>query len=212
MPKCAFCDSLCSPTREHVIPRWYNDTPGEAETFSARAPVTHLRGDLVVKDVCGACNNGTLASLAAYGKMLYERYFASPVYADEIVEFEYDHDQIIRWLLKLSFNSARAQNADVRVLHEFRKDILGHSPLTDRIRCWLHLVGATCVETPHLARPARRDERGQPNVHEPSWFRIVQLRVPFNPATNFVQRQVLINSYAFTRPWTRRGHRLNSSS
>ncbi len=42
MLNCAYCDILCQQTREHVIPRWYNDTPGEAETFSARAPLTHL--------------------------------------------------------------------------------------------------------------------------------------------------------------------------
>ena len=198
MLTCAYCDLPCPPTREHVVPRWYSETPGEADTFSARAPVTHLRGDLVVKDVCRSCNSGTLATLDAYGKGLYERYFTAAAYAGEIVEFEYDYDRLVRWLLKLSFNSARAQNADVRVLREFRKCILGQSPLTDRIRCWLHLVAPTCFEVPHVARPARREERGQPDVFEPKWFRISQFRVPFNPATSFVQRQVLINSYAFT--------------
>jgi hypothetical protein len=31
-----------------VIPGWYNDTTDDRETFSARAPVTHLQGDLIV--------------------------------------------------------------------------------------------------------------------------------------------------------------------
>ncbi len=111
-----------------------------------------------------------LSSLDSYGKELYERYFAAPVYAGETVSFEYDGEQLLRWLLKLSYNSARAQNADVLVLREYRKVMLGESPPTDRIRCWLHLVSATCFDASVSARPARRDEHGQSNVDEPLWF------------------------------------------
>jgi hypothetical protein len=196
---CAYCDKSCPPTREHVIPRWYNDTPGVAETFSARAPLTHLQGDLIVRDVCRSCNSGPLSSLDGYGKELYNRYFASPIYAGETVNVDYDGDRLLRWLLKVSYNSARAQNADVRVLREYRKVMLGESPLPDRIRCWLHLVTATCFDpAAKAARPARRDEQGHPNVDEPLWFRIGQFRLPSYPALFLVQRTVLINSFAFT--------------
>lgn len=199
MLNCAYCDNPCQPTREHVIPRWYNDTPGEAVTFSARAPLTHVQGDLIVKDVCGVCNSGVLSSLDSYGKELYERYFAFPVYYDEQIHFEYDGERLTRWLLKLSFNSARAQNADVRVLHEYRKVILGESPLTDRIRCWLHLVSPTILEPEaRLARPARRHQQGQENTKEPNWFRIGQFRLLEHAGHTLVQRTVLINSFAFT--------------
>jgi len=196
---CAYCDISCQQTREHIIPRWYNDTPGDAETFSARAPLTHVQGDLIVKDVCRSCNSGPLSRLDDYGKELYERYFASPVYAGETVSFDYDGDRLLRWLLKVSYNSARAQNADVRVLRDYRKAMLGESPLPNRIRCWLHLVPATCFDPKvRIARPARRDEQGNPNVEEPLWFRIGQFRLPSYPAHFIVQRTVLINSFAFT--------------
>lgn len=199
MQPCAYCDKMCKPTREHVIPDWYNDTPGEAETFSSRAPLTHLKGDLLVKDVCSRCNNGVLSGLDGYGKELYERYFAAPVYWDESVAFEYDGDRLIRWLLKLSYNSARAQNADVWVLREYRKIMLGEVPLSDHIRCWVHLVGATCFDQSiKLIRSARRDEKGQPGVLEPLWFRIGQFRLIDHPALSLVQRAVVINSFAFT--------------
>jgi hypothetical protein len=102
---CSYCDTPCQQTREHVIPRWYNDTPGEAETFSARAPLTHLQGDLIVRDVYGNRNNGVLSSLESYCKELYKRYFTAPVYASETVGFHYDGDRLIRWILKLSYNS-----------------------------------------------------------------------------------------------------------
>lgn len=199
MLKCAYCDKSSQPTREHVIPDWYNDTPGEAETFSARAPLTHLQGDLLVRDVCRICNNGALSKLDAYGKELYERYFASPVYAGEAVTFDYDGDRLLRWLLKLSYNSARAQNADTLVLQEYRKVMLGESLMPDRIRCWLHLVSPTYFDPStkdmHLAR---RDEQGHPNVDEPLWFRIGQMRLTTHPAMMLVQRAVIINSFSFT--------------
>lgn len=198
MNRCAYCGQPCQPTREHVIPRWYSDTPGEAETFSARASLTHLRGDILVKDVCRACNNGPLADLDAYGKELFDRYLAHPVYTGERVTLDLDGTRLIRWLLKLSFNSARAQNADVRVLGEFSKAILGLVPLTGHVRCWLHLVSATCLTPEGGVRPAARADRTEMIVKKPDWFRILQLRLPFDPTTPFVQRQVIINSFAFT--------------
>lgn len=173
MLNCAYCDELHKQTREHVIPRWYNDTPGHAETFSARAPVTHVQGDLIVKDVCEDCNSRILASLDGYGKELFDRYFNTPVYEGETVAFEYDGDRLLRWLLKLSYNSARAQNADVRVLREYRAIVLGLSPFTNRIRCWLHLVTASCFDAASQSiRCAQREEQGQSNVEEPRWFRL----------------------------------------
>jgi hypothetical protein len=189
----------CQQTREHVIPRWYSDTLGKRETISARALLTHVKGDVIIKDVCGGCNSGVLSSLDGYGRELYERYFAFPVYTGETVTFDYDGDRLLRWLLKLSYNSARAQNADVTVLREYRKVMLGESPVSDRVRCWLHLVSATSFDVAgKVVRPARRSEQGQPHVEEPHWFRICQLRITDHPALSLIQRAVLINSFAFT--------------
>ena len=199
MLKCAFCDKSSQPTREHVIPDWYNDTPGDAETFSARAPLTHLQGDLIVRDVCATCNNVVLSGLDGYGKELYERYFARPVYAGETVTFDYDGIRLLRWLLKLSYNSARAQNADTLVLQEYRKVMLGESPMPDRIRCWLRLVTPTYFDpSTKDMHQARRDEHGHPNVDEPLWFRIGQMRLTTHPALMLVQRVVILNSFCFT--------------
>jgi len=199
MQTCAYCDGACKQTREHVIPDWYNGTPGEAETFSARAPLTHVKGDLIVRDVCGRCNSGVLSELDGYGKELYERYFAAPVYAGETVTVEFDGDRLLRWLLKLSYNSARAQNADVRVLREYSKVVLGESPLPHRVRCWLDLVTPTYFDPMEsVARPARRFEQASANVKEPLWFRIGQFRLTAFPALLLVQRAVLVNSFSFT--------------
>jgi hypothetical protein len=77
--------------------------------------------------------------------------------------------------------------------------MLGESPLSERVRCWLRLVTSTSIDAAtNLARPAKRDEQGQPRVEEPLWFRIGQFRLPKLPAIKLVQRIVLINSFAFT--------------
>lgn len=196
MLTCAFCDRPATPTREHVIPRWYNDTPGDAETFSARAPFTHRRGDLIVRDVCQACNNGPLSELDAYGKTLYDRHFAHTVWAGESVKVELDGTRLLRWLLKLSNNSARAQNADVSALREYRRVMLGESPLTGHVRCWLRLVSPTRL-VGDTARPARRQEADEADILLPEWFRLTQLRLPCGPAVRSVQRMIIVNSFAF---------------
>ena len=201
---CAYCGGACVATREHVIPAWYCRTPGESETFRARAPITHVRGDLVVKDVCVAYNSGPLAALDGYGKELYGRYFDTAVHHGESVNFAFDGARLFRWLLKLSYNSARAQDADVGILSGYRDVILGGSPIPRlKVRCWLHLVAPSRL-LPGEARPASRAEAGLPDVEGPAGFRITQFRVPSYPGFGFVQRRVIINSFAFSilvAPW-----------
>lgn len=197
--RCAYCDRTCQLTREHVIPRWYNDTPGENVTFNARVPLLHDKGDLVVKDVCKRCNGGPLGSLDGYGKELYERYFQFLVYEKESISFAFDGDRLVRWILKLSYNSARTHRADVAILRNYRNVMLGEEQIPEKISCWLHVVSPTWTnqETGEL-RVARRVEHGHPSVDEPRWFRICQLRMPELRKFFLVKRCVLINSFAFT--------------
>jgi len=198
MAQCAYCDRSCSPTREHVVPDWYNETPGDAETFNAREPFIHTRGDILIKDVCKKCNNGPLADLDAYGKDLYERYFSLIAYDPTTVEFSFEAPRLIRWLLKLSYNSGRAHNADIAALHALRKAMLGEEPLTDHVQCWVHLVSAACITESGEVRAARCNESEDSEIFEPKWFRIGQLRLPGSSTTECVQRQIVINSFAFS--------------
>jgi len=195
---CAYCDNPCTPTREHVIPDWYGKTPGESSTFNARSPMKQLSGDILVKDVCPNCNNIVLGALDAYAKELYDRFFASPVYQGETVDFEYDADRLVRWLLKVSYNSGRAQNADVRILRDYRKVMLGEEPITGHVRCWVSLTTPTYFDEKNTPRPAMPHERGDENVEEPRWFRITQFRMADHRGDYLVQRLVLINSFRFT--------------
>ncbi len=198
MIPCAYCDQPCQPTREHVIPRWYSLTPGELETFNARQPVTHLKGDLMIKDVCSACNGGVLSQLDAYGKNLYDDYFSAPVGLGDVVDVAFDINRLSRWLLKLSFNSGRANGTDLLVLTQYRDAIFGSQPIGPNFFLSCHLIGPSIAdEQQKLIRPATPADLAE-ELMPPEWFRICSMRLPISPITQLVQRQILINSYAFS--------------
>jgi hypothetical protein len=73
---CIFCGSSAKLSREHVFPRWLRDVfPGLGEADYLRRLVTYSRDeshqrlgqpfDVVVRDVCGDCNNGWMSALEA---------------------------------------------------------------------------------------------------------------------------------------------------
>lgn len=198
MQPCAYCNTLCEPTREHVVPAWFIKAAGSnhLETFNARSPTGHIRGDLVIKDVCASCNNVLLGDLDAYGQQMFKEFFQHPVYYGESVLFECDRSRLLRWLLKLCFNSARAQNADVTVLRKYRCAILGSDTVDDGIPLFAHVIAPTDCST-FPASPACR-LLGNPDILVPRWFRLTQFRPPRPILTAIVQRQVYINSFCFT--------------
>lgn len=198
MISCAYCDAFCQPTREHIVPRWYSVTPGDSESFNARQPFTHLKGDLMVKDVCASCNGGVLSKLDAYGKKLYDEIFSVTARYGDVQEVSFDVIQLSRWLLKLSFNSGRANGTDLPVLKQYRDVILGKESIGQNFFLACHLIGPSIAdENQKLIRPATDDDPKEKVIH-PHWFRICQLRLPLSPITQIVQRQVLINSYSFS--------------
>lgn len=197
MPICAYCGNNTQLTKEHVIPRWFTALPSDSEVFNARSPINHVSGDILIKDVCQTCNNVKLGELDSYGKYLYNQFFGEFVYAGETIIFDYDQDLLFRWLLKLSFNSARAHNADTEILSMFVDQMLGKSPFDQRVRVFVNLViPSNMDDTPS---PAARKDVANCEIYEPGWFRIAQLRMPeCKPTLPVVQRLVAIQSYAFS--------------
>jgi hypothetical protein len=197
MKQCAYCDSLDRLTKEHVIPSWYVQTPGEALVFNAKKPLSHRKGEMLIKDVCQSCNNGVLSKLDAYGKLLWDHFFSRAVYHGETVPFEFDRSLLLRWLLKLSFNSARVHNADVSVLSTFRSAILGRDELPANLRCFVHLISPAEFGSKGEPSPATRDNANADMLLMPHWFRITQLRMPISCIAEVMQRAVIINSFCF---------------
>lgn len=129
---CAYCGHSQRLTREHLWPASIIERVSERVRYTNRGP-TFFMGDPTIRDVCADCNNGPLSVLDAYGAHLYDRCFDQYITSkDAAVSFEYDFSKLARWLLKLSFNSARAANADpktIATLAEYSGAIRDHSIL-----------------------------------------------------------------------------------
>jgi hypothetical protein len=98
--------------------------------------------DPTIADVCEACNNGPLSELDAYTCTLFERYFTHLVRPGDCIKFEFDFDLLLRWLVKVAYNVARARRGTwpVAALAEVRPYTLGKEKKRPRSRLLLQLV------------------------------------------------------------------------
>lgn len=108
---CAYCHRTAKPTREHIWPASIVRRVSERFRHHPNSPKLSW-SDPIIKDVCESCNNGPLSELDAYGSKLFDTYFARFITEGDSVSFEYDFGLLARWLLKLSFNSARSVGSD----------------------------------------------------------------------------------------------------
>lgn len=109
---CAYCGKTRKLTREHILPDCIQRRTDDYDLQYVSAAETKLvGGDPTVRDVCSYCNNSRLTVLDSYLCGLWDshfRYFSS---GQERVEFRYDFDLLTRSLLKICFNSARANRS-----------------------------------------------------------------------------------------------------
>jgi hypothetical protein len=128
MPKaCAYCGGGGPLTREHIWPNGFLKRDDFDIKFSKRANRT-LKSDLTISDVCATCNNGPLSRLDQYACELYDRRFGKRISAGEVVTFTHDYGILMRWLLKVSHNSAGTTGQDAEVLARYRETILSDDP------------------------------------------------------------------------------------
>lgn len=96
-------------TREELFPKsLVRRTPSYEANIDHSRPRKPLQAIPVVRDVCAQCNNVRLGALDAYGATLADKYFDVFLEKPLNVNFECDTERLLRWLLKLLFNSARA--------------------------------------------------------------------------------------------------------
>jgi hypothetical protein len=112
---CAYCGGA-GLTREHLIPQGYFDRTGRAAEFIANIKVgsadKFISVEPTIADVCGDCNSGVLSRLDGYFLALFDRYFSKIVVRGEQISFEYNFDELLRWLLKMGYNMGRARQWD----------------------------------------------------------------------------------------------------
>ncbi len=111
---CAYCQKDGKLTREHIIPNFIYEyqktTEGKFVGWNERAKKV-LSSEGVIKDVCEYCNNVVLGSLdASASKMVKSAGILSENFTNKTITLNYSYNLLLRWVLKVSFNSARSAN------------------------------------------------------------------------------------------------------
>jgi hypothetical protein len=167
MPTCAYCKKEGTLTREHVIPSFlYALQKSSGEKFVGWNEVVQkmVGGEAKVKDVCAACNNGVLSELDAYGKqVLDEAGLLVHNYLGRSLALKYEYEPLLRWSLKVSFNSSRTDGAHSYLFENFVSFILGTagSPSRNRVALLAYLASPIAFdEMPVVNQPFGKAARG----------------------------------------------------
>jgi hypothetical protein len=140
MPICAYCKQVQERqlTREHVIPAFlYALQKQTGEGFIGWNEVSRkmVGGEAKVKDVCADCNNRILSELDSYGKeLLSQSGLLVHNYLRRTVTLRYEYGILLRWLMKISFNSSRTDGAHSHLFEEHIPFILGSADTPPRYR------------------------------------------------------------------------------
>jgi hypothetical protein len=192
---CAYCGGPPPLTREHIWPAGFLRRQDFGIKFSARAGKT-FAGDLVIGDVCETCNNGPLSVLDSHACELYDRRFGKRIEAGSVVTFTYDYGLLMRWLLKISYNSARSTGRDAELLSSYRDTIRSPSPCTP--------VFATAFVATISPSDMMDPDTGEIRRIYPLAARCGPLLLPGLEIGDFgVLRCVMINAFQFTIVVTR---------
>lgn len=196
MAICAYCEKNRKPSREHLIPNWYLkiDPSPDDVGFLERIKEKFTQSESVIKDVCEECNNIHLGRLDAYGKEVYDGFLKKYVFAGEEVNFSIEYLTFVKWLVKLSFNSARIHKTDLDILGDYAKLLISNEALPPQIILFASTVAPSVFDQEGLPSQASISD-GNPLL--PSWFRIGVFRIKEFDSIEWAFRHVTINSYCF---------------
>jgi hypothetical protein len=140
---CAYCRKAAPLTREHIWPGGIIARAKIINTSYLGKLEKFIDTELTIRDVCAECNNGPLSTLDSYVCDLFDAQFSRPPVRRQARTFIYDYETLLRWLLKISFNTARANESDVEVLSKYADFMLeGGCPPAD-IQVRLELIHAS---------------------------------------------------------------------
>jgi len=153
-------------------------------------------GEAKIRDVCGYCNNGPLSQLDSYGKELLT-YSGLLVrnYTKKTLTLTYNYSLLLRWLLKVSFNSARTDGVHAPIFEGHIPFILGCAPAPPRYRvaCLLSLAAPELLKN-HLSPPPAMVSLAEGSgIANPFLVRISYGR----PSKRFVHRVIVFGPAIF---------------
>lgn len=190
MKECAYCGNQGSITKEHIWPKCIiKRTPDYQGRYHGKNEA-FFRGELTIKDVCEECNNGELSRLDEYICELYDSYFERIARQGSSIVFNYYQKKLLRWLLKISYNSARSNNTHTEELRDLAPFIMGESGIPNNISVRAELL-----------RPSRNPNyvkgNGSEKYIEPRSVRCCRIESQLGKVPGVTLRLVGINSYYF---------------
>jgi hypothetical protein len=136
MSKCAYCGQDAKPTREHIIPAFiynYQKLNGGHEGWNEKAGKV-LANEAKIKDTCAKCNSEALGSLDGDAKTtLDELGVFTENFLNASALLKCDYDSFTRWLLKVTFNSARATGNTPDIFKLLVPYMLGQDKTPDNV-------------------------------------------------------------------------------
>jgi hypothetical protein len=187
MNRCSYCNKQGTLTKEHIWPR--SLITKYEKNYNPRINAFY-KGEAVIKDVCAICNNVHLSKLDTYLNGLYEKYLQHILLPGDAACIEYDYNLLLRALLKISFNSARAFADDktTKLLSKYSHFIIDNSYLPKTV---LRLQIVTASKMINI-------ETGfDDGLFEPVHLRCATLAYDGRLSHRFLVRLVAINCFWF---------------
>jgi hypothetical protein len=184
--------------KEHLMPACLlKRTPDYEVQFHKPAPKRFVDGEITIRDVCRTCNNELLSPLDVYLCKLYDAYFVRIVREKESIHFTYDYDLLTRWLLKTSYNCARANKApDTPQLAAFRDYMLHGQPAPQHVGVLVQLIIPSYEAVPENNEAAGATASTLVGV-PPTMWGVAQGHPPGYDVPLGIFRRILLNSYCF---------------
>ncbi|WP_323940949.1 hypothetical protein [Aeromonas hydrophila] len=187
MSLCEYCGDECSPTREHIIPEFLYEYQKESSNgvigWSDIAKKS-IGAEQKIKDVCVKCNNGRLADLDGYAKkFLVDNGFLTQLFTRKKSHIVYDYDLLLRWLMKVSYNSSRCSNLQSHLFKPFIPYILDGCELENKNDVFLAAQVLKPVQYSATEAIERR-ESGLP-ISEYGEFNPFMVRISWLAYSNF---------------------------
>lgn len=188
MKTCAYCEENLPVTKEHIWSDCLIEKYEDISTYNKKENKFY-KGDPTIKDVCGNCNNILLSKLDSYICNLYDLLFHRILLPGEGTRIEYEYDMLLRALLKISYNSSRANASDkvIKAHRSLAKYIL-HGQFRPSVA--LRLLVVTASRAINL-------DAGSESLLEPKHLRCAEIPYDGPLSNRFAVRLVAINCYWF---------------
>jgi hypothetical protein len=155
-----------------------------------------VQNEPTIRDVCAACNNGELSRLDSYICKLFDETFVRIIPRDETILFSFDYHLLKRWLLKMSFNSARIHNSmDKEALELLLPYILGNQNKLGRsVQVFVQLTFPEKTDESTLADSM---EGLEDSLFEPTMNRVGHMFFEVDGVGKKLLRTVHLRSFSF---------------